>query len=295
MKPFLKIIDTHQNNAFHVLHVNERYFFPTWHFHPELEIMFVLEGTGIRFIGDSIERFQPGDLVLLGSDIPHLYRSDESFYSEDSHLRSRAIVIYFRENFAGEQFWSMPEMACIRKLLQVARKGLKFHGTEKMMLATYINTLAGRSDGIDRVIDLLTILRYMARSNETTVLSGYSASPNMQAGECERINQVYQFILDNYNSNPTLEEAARVACMSPTAFCRYFKKHTNKTYVQFLNEVRIGNATKLLIDGKMTISRVCYETGFNNFNHFSNIFKRITGFTPGQFQHQYTEQPSKVV
>src|SRR5688572_15590018 len=112
MKPYLKLIGTHQHNAFHVINVNERYFFPTWHFHPEFEIMLVLEGTGIRFIGDSIERFGPGDLVFLGSNLPHLYRSDEAFYSEDPNLRSEAIVIYFKENFPGEQFWNMSEMAC---------------------------------------------------------------------------------------------------------------------------------------------------------------------------------------
>jgi AraC-like DNA-binding protein len=135
----------------------------------------------------------------------------------------------------------------------------------------------------------------MAESSEATILSRNSSALNLHASDCDRINDVYQFILDNYTSNPTLEEVARVACMSTTAFCRYFKKHTNKTYVQFLNEVRIGNATKLLIDGRLTISQVCFETGFNNFNHFNNIFKRITNFTPGQYQHQYAEPSSKVV
>ncbi|HLA51822.1 MAG TPA: AraC family transcriptional regulator, partial [Flavitalea sp.] len=105
------------------------------------------------------------------------------------------------------------------------------------------------------------------------------------------INDVYEFVLNNCADNPTLDDVARVACMSTTAFCRYFKTHTNKTYVQFLNEVKIGNATKMLIDNKLTISRICYETGFNNFNHFTKVFRRITGYTPSQYQQQYSEFP----
>lgn len=295
MKPFLKIVDTHQNSSFQVVNVNEPCFFPAWHFHPEFEIMYVLEGTGIRFVGDSIERFQAGDLVLLGSNLPHLYRSDETFYSKDSPQMSRAIVIYFKGDFAGEHLWSIPEMAPVKKLLQSSLKGLKFDGITRMILSKYIHLLLTRGDGLDRVIDLLTILKYMAISTDVTTLSGQSSLPDMQANDGARINNVYQFILDNYSTNPSLEEVAKVACMSATAFCRYFKKHTNKTYVQFLNEVKIGNATKLLIDNKMTISQICFEAGFNNFNHFNNIFKRVTGYTPGQYQHQHVESSRKVV
>ena len=289
MKPFLKIVDTHQNAAFQVLNVSERVFFPSWHFHPELEIMLVLEGTGMRFVGDSIERFQPGDLVFFGSEIPHLYRSDEDYYNEHNSLRSRAIVIYFRENFPGDHFWNMPEMASVKKLIATARRGIKFTGSIRNILAKHIVQLGERSKGIDRILDLLTILKLMSTTEECSVLSGNGFSKNIQATDCVRINDVYEFILNKYAEDPTLEDVARVACMSTTAFCRYFKMHTNKTYVQFLNEVKIGNASKLLIDNKLTISQICFETGFNNFNHFNKLFKRITGYTPSQYQQQYVD------
>jgi AraC-like DNA-binding protein/quercetin dioxygenase-like cupin family protein len=291
MKPFLKIVDTQQNTAFQIMNVCEPYFFPSWHFHPEFEIMLVREGSGIRFVGDSIERFQPGDLVLYGSNIAHLYRSDEEFYSQESKLLSKATVVYFRENFPGENFWKLPEMGPIKKLLQVASQGIKFIGDTRTLLEKHIGQLAGRREGMDRIIDLLTILRIMATSKEFTLLSGHAFMGNIQVHDCERINAVYQYILDNYTSDPTLEDVAKIACMSTTAFCRYFKTHTNKTYVQFLNEVKIGNATKMLIDNKLSISQICFETGFNNFNHFNNLFKRITGFTPGQYQQQFIESP----
>jgi AraC-like DNA-binding protein len=271
------------------MNVCEPYFFPTWHFHPEYEIMLVQEGSGIRFAGDSIERFQPGDLVFYGSNIPHLYRSDEEYYSQDIQLLSKATVVYFKENFPGDQFWKLPEMGPIKKLLLLGRQGIKFTGETRSLLEKHILQLAGRRDGIDRMIDLFGILKIMATSKEYRLLSGHAFMENIQVSDSERINAVYQYILDNYTSDPTLEDVAKIACMSTTAFCRYFKTHTNKTYVQFLNEVKIGNATKMLIDNKLTISQICFESGFNNFNHFNNLFKRITGFTPAQYQQQYIE------
>src|SRR5690606_29616006 len=237
------------------------FFFPSWHFHPECEIMLVTAGTGIRFAGDSIERFQPGDLVFFGPGISHLYRSDEEYYLENSPLISKATVLYFKENFPGEQFWNMPEMAAIKRLLMLSRRGIKFTGITRSILEKRILKLAHREEGIEKVMDLLQIMKVMATSDEYELLSGNSFTQTLDAGDCARINSVYQFILDNYTRNPSLEEVAKIACMSTTAFCRYFKTHTNKTYVQFLNEVKIGNASKMLIDNKLTISRICFETG----------------------------------
>lgn len=291
MKPFLKIVDTSQNSAFQVMNVCEPVFFPSWHFHPEFEIMLVLEGTGMRFVGDNIERFQPGDLVFFGSEIPHLYRSDEEYYKERSQLRSKALVIYFKENFPGDLFWNMPEMAPIKKLMSSARRGIRFTGSTRDVLEKLLLELNARTRGIDKVLDLLNILKVMASGEDMIVLSGNGFSKNIQATDCTRINAVYEFILNRYAENPTLDDAAKIACMSSTAFCRYFKMHTNKTYVQFLNEVKIGNASKMLIDNKLTISQICFETGFNNFNHFNKLFKRITGYTPSQYQSQYIESP----
>src|SRR5690606_5105810 len=142
MKALLKIVDTQQNGTFQLLNVSERFFFPSWHFHPECEIMLVKEGTGIRFVGDSIERFQPGDLVLFGQGISHLYRSDEEYYQENSTLTSRATVLYFRENFPGEQFWSLPEMAPVKRLFAQARRGIKFTGRTRNELEKLILKLA---------------------------------------------------------------------------------------------------------------------------------------------------------
>ncbi len=284
MKPILKIVNTQQSEAFQIMKVNDPYFFPTWHFHPELEIMLVQEGSGIRFVGNSMERFQAGDLVLYGSNIPHLYRSDKEYYQKDTQLVSKATVVYFKENFLGDSFWQLPPIAPIKKLLALSRRGIKFQGDAKEELKRQIQLLDEQKNSIGRIIDLLSILKIMAETKEYELLLNTAFTKYVSEDECERINKVYQFIIDNYTENPTLEQVSAVANMSETAFCRYFKSHTNKTYTQFLNDIKVDNACRLLIDNRLSISQICFETGFNNFTHFNDQFKKITGITPKQYQ-----------
>ena len=284
MKPILKIVNTQQSEAFQIMKVNDPYFFPTWHFHPELEIMLVQEGSGIRFVGNSMERFQAGDLVLYGSNIPHLYRSDKEYYQKDTELVSKATVVYFKENFLGDSFWQLPPIAPIKKLLALSRRGIKFQGEAQEELKRQIQLLDEQKNSIGRIIDLLSILKVMAETKEYELLLNTAFTKYVSEDECERINKVYQFIIDNYTENPTLEQVSAVANMSETAFCRYFKSHTNKTYTQFLNDIKVDNACRLLIDNRLSISQICFETGFNNFTHFNDQFKKITGITPKQYQ-----------
>lgn len=284
MKPILKIVDTQQSEAFQLMKVQDPYFFPSWHFHPELEIMLVQEGAGIRFVGNSMERFQAGDLVLYGSNIPHLYRSDKEYYQKDSPLISKATVIYFKENFLGESFLQIPSIAPIKKLLALSRRGIKFKGKAREKLQELIPQLEGQKNSIGRIIDLLQILKIMAETKEYDLLLQTDFTKQVSENECERINKVYQFIIDHYTENPSLEEVSDIANMSATAFCRFFKSHTQKTYTQFLNDIKIDNACRLLLDKKMSISQICFETGFNNFTHFNSQFKRIIGITPKQYQ-----------
>ncbi|WP_428664326.1 AraC family transcriptional regulator [Runella sp.] len=287
MKPILKIVNTQQSEAFQIMKVNDPYFFPTWHFHPELEIMLVQEGSGIRFVGNSMERFQAGDLVLYGSNIPHLYRSDKEYYQKDTPLVSRATVVYFKENFLGESFWQLPPISPIKKLLALSKRGIKFKGEAKEELQRQVQQLDDQKNSIGRIIDLLSILKIMAETKEYELLLNNAFTKYVSEDECERINKVYQFIIDNYTENPTLERVSEVANMSATAFCRYFKSHTNKTYTQFLNDIKVDNACRLLIDNRLSISQICFETGFNNFTHFNDQFKKITGITPKQYQSSH--------
>lgn len=287
MKPFLKIIHTQASSPFRLMHVAEPHFFHSWHFHPECEIMLVLEGTGIRFAGDSMERFQPGDLVFLGSNIPHFYCSDDEYYAKEPGMVSRAIVLYFRENFLGEVFWGLDDISSLKKLFADSKRGIKFNDDIKEELKSQLLRFDEHDDDLAKVIALLSILQTMTRSEEYDMLSSSGFTHSANEWECERMNTVYKYIIDNYKDNPGLEEVSRLANMSVPAFCRYFKSRTNKTYTQFLNEIKIGNACKLLIDNRMSISQICFETGFNNFTHFNNQFRRIMSTTPTQYQQHH--------
>jgi AraC-like DNA-binding protein len=289
MKPLLKIIDTQQHEAFQLLRVDESFFFPSWHFHPEYEIMLVLEGRGIRFVGDSIERFEPGDLVFLGKDIPHFYRSDEEYYLGKSLERAKALVVYFKEDFLGDAFWNLADTAMLKKLFSDAKRGVRFQGTAKEEISEKVKELSEHSAGISKVIDLLSIFQIMSGAETYDVLSSRGFAPYPVKSECERMNQVYSYILDNYTKSPSLAEVACHANMSVVAFCKYFKSRTNKTYTRFLNEIKIGNACKLLIEDRLSISQICFKTGFNNLTHFNSQFKRSMGHTPTRYQQQHFE------
>jgi len=286
MKPLLKIINKEQQDVFQLMRVCEPHFFPALHFHPECEIMLVTKGTGIRFVGDSMERFQPGDLVFYGRDIPHFYQNDRNFYQQVSDAAAQAVVIYFKEDFLGKELWGMPNNILLKKLFTNSKRGIKFVGKAKTELEKCIRRLDDSKDSLGKLIDLLSILQLMANSKEYELLSSRGFILPVDEGECQRMNDVYQYIIHHYVRNPSLEEVSAVAHMSPSAFCRYFKLHSNKTYTQFLNEIKIGNACKLLIDNKLPISQICFEVGFNNFTHFNSQFRRIIGVTPSQYQRQ---------
>lgn len=288
MKPVLKIIHTQQNEIFQLMRVNESFFFPSWHFHPEFEIMLVLEGRGIRFVGDSIERFEAGDLVFLGKNLPHFYRSDEAYYQEKCPERSKALVIYFKEQFLGEAFWDQPDIAPLKGLFSDANRGIRFKGKARAEITRKIIQFNKHEMGIERLIDLLSIFQIMCENRDYDLLSSQGFVPcSPVQPESERIKEVYNYILDHYASNPSLLSVSRLANMSPVAFCRYFKSRTNRTYTQFLNEIKIGNACRLLIENKLSISQVSFKIGFNNLTHFNNQFKRIMGSTPSQYQQQH--------
>lgn len=284
MKPLLKIINQEQQDVFQLMRVCEPHFFPALHFHPECEIMLVTKGTGIRFVGDSMERFQPGDLVFYGRDIPHFYRNDQNTHQQASDSAAQAIVVYFREDFLGKEFFNMPNAVQLRKVFANSKRGVKFIGRTKAELSKQIRLLDSEKDSLGKLIDLLSILQIMTSSKEYELLSSRGFVLPVDEDACKRMNNVYQYIISRYMLNPSLEEVSAIAHMSPSTFCRYFKQHSNKTYTQFLNEVKIGNACKLLMDNKLPVSQICFEVGFNNFTHFNNQFKRIIGVTPTQYQ-----------
>ncbi len=283
--PSYKKVSSENNQIIETLEVKEPHFYPIWHFHPESEIMLLKKSTGTRYIGDSIENFKEGDVVLLGPNIPHLWRSSKECFVEGAPVSAKATVIYFREERLGHDFYNLPEMAQINKLLSTARRGVKFTGKRSADLEYKIDEIIYK-EGMDRVVGLLSLLNYMANQCSYEPITSLGYLPRVDVADLSRFNRISAYLMNNFAQKITLDDIAAEASLSPTAFCRYFKSRTNKTFVGFLNEIRIGNACKLLMEKKKSASEICYESGFNNLTNFNIQFRKIKGLTPLQYQSQ---------
>jgi AraC-like DNA-binding protein len=287
MKPVIRKSVNQTTGSFTVKELHDPYFDPNWHFHPEYQLFLVLEGTGTRFIGDSIQHFEAGDLVFTGPNLPHLWRSDAIYFRGNPDCQVQGIVVYFDANFLGPDFFNKPEMFGLKNLLQQSERGLEVTGYTREILTHQIKALRQLS-GFDRILVLLEILHTLARANNYNLLSSRGFTNTFKSSDTPRMQQVHDYVLTNFKNGISLETVAAVASMSPSAFCRYFKARANKTFYDFVSEIRIGHACKLLIEEKLAVTQICYECGYKTLSNFNNQFKTITGLSPLQYQKQYT-------
>lgn len=268
--------------------VTKPYFIVPWHFHPEIEIMLVTSGRGTRFVGDSIEYFEPYDLVLLGPNLAHVWKNEQEHYREGSQLAAQCIYTVFREESFGKDFFNVPEMSKIKQLLARSTGGIKFEGKTKIRVAEKIIEAFGQT-GVEQFISLVGILNELSLSEEYTFLSTIGYDQKVQASDMHRLNGVLDFLMKNFRNEIKLEQVASIASMSPTSFCRYFKSRTNKTVIQFLNEIRIGHAHKLLIETQYNMDQISAESGYKNVSNFYEQFQKITGKSPFKFRKEHSE------
>ncbi len=274
---------------FHALLVRdlrEPFFDPYWHFHPEYQLFLVLEGTGTRFVGDKVERFGPGDLVLTGPNLPHVWRSDEKYFDRESGLKTRGIVVYFRDGVLSEHILDTQEGLKIRHLLNLSSRGLSFDAQEIGDVEQRLHSLL-ESEGFTSILTLLHILDVLSRASQVSVLSrdGFSGAPGPI--NSERMERVIAYLMGHFTQELRLSDIAQIANMAPTAFCRYFRERTNKTFTQFIAELRIDYACKLLIEAERSISQVSEECGYQTLSNFNRQFKAISGLTPREYRRQY--------
>ncbi|MCF1713719.1 AraC family transcriptional regulator [Flavihumibacter sp. RY-1] len=287
MNPKLLKVVPKINHSFSVRRDVVPYFYNHWHFHPELELLLVEKGSGIQFIGDSILSFKKGDLILVGSNLPHYWRCDDAHFEAGSKLKAIALVAHFREEFWGQDFLELPENKKIKDLFLRAKRGLQITGKTKTSVSFLLKELLD-SEGSERIVLLLQVLNEIAKSKSVKLLSTQGFQPaHLEGKETEKINQIFKYSLDHFKNKITLNDVAANANISPNSFCRYFKQHTRKTYNRFLQELRVGHASKLLIENKLNITQICYESGFNNITNFYKAFKKITGKTPLSFQKAF--------
>ncbi len=275
--------------AFTVKSLVEPHFDSSWHFHPHYQLFLVEEGTGTRFIGDSIKPFGPGDLVFLGPNLPHLWRSDGPYFAKASGLQTKGIVIYFTHDFLGCSFFEQPEMAALRQLLDHARQGLEWLGPTRAHTAQTLQALLRQPIGFGRILLLLELLHHLSHATDYGLLTSPGYTNTMKPTETDRMQLVHDYVLTHFPDEISLETVADLAGMSPPAFCRYFKTRANKTFSEFVAEVRIGHACKLLVRGKQSITQISWESGFRTLSNFNRQFKDITGQTPSGYVKTYQQ------
>lgn len=259
------------------------YFDSLWHYHPEYELTYISTSYGRRFVGDHVALFQAGDLVLLGPDLPHFWRNDEEFYQPDSGLRAESIVVQFPASFDERILGVIPEAATIRQLLQRARYGLHFSPATSEQVAESISKLTEQT-GLPQLLGLVAILDQLATDTGASLLASDGYQLATGAAETERMKRVLEFILANFRDDIRIDQIASIAGMAPASFCRYFKNRTRETFIDYLNELRIGHARKLLVTADLSAGQVGLECGFNSNSHFHRLFKLHTGLTPFHYR-----------
>jgi len=287
MKPVQKS-PISENHAFEVKHLLDPHFDPNWHFHSEYQLFLVVQGTGTRFIGDHVSPFKEGDLVFTGPNLPHLWRSDHEYFNGDNKLMTEGIVIYFPENFLGKDFLQKNEMYKIKHLFQKAQRGMEIQGETASGAIDTIQSLL-RAEDFNRILKLLALLNVLSNSTEYRLLASEGYSNSLKENETDRMNRVHAYVMKNFREKISLEEVAAIANMSPSSFSRYFKIHANKTFSDFLTEIRIGYSCKLLISQKIDIAQVCYDSGFNTLSNFNRQFKAFTHYNPLEYRKKYAE------
>ncbi|WP_288883425.1 AraC family transcriptional regulator [Pedobacter panaciterrae] len=275
-----------QSKVYVVKEIYAPYFDPTFHSHPEFQLNCVLEGEGSRFVGNNITSFKAMDMVLIGPHLPHVWRNENKYFEKDSTLSTRVIVVYFHKDFFGEALRLKDEMGQIDRLFQKSERGLEIIGKTKVVVSKMMRELL-ELDGMDGVIQLLKILNVLAKSNDYHfVTHNYLISSNTEA-ETTRMNKVYGHVMRNFKHTISAEEVASLINMTRTSFSRYFRARVNKSFSDFLKEIRIESACKLLKEGKMNIDQIGYECGFQTLSNFNKQFKKVIGKQPNQYRNEY--------
>ena len=282
MKPLIEKLPLRENTSFVAnTHTTPNFEVP-WHQHVEYELILFIKGGGHSYIGNYVGEFSVDDIFFLGSNLPHTFQKD------NPDLITSAIVIHFKEDFWGNSFLSLPECKQIKQLLKTSVKGFHIQGESKVRMGKLIKKLVD-VNGFERILLLCECLQIMSAKQEFKMLSTQEVG-DFNHKHKERIDKIFQFTIANFQETIRIEEVAGCVQMSIPAFCSYFKKSTKKTYIDFLNEIRVGFICKQLIDTSKSIESICYESGFNTIANFNKQFKSVKQMTPSKYRKQFANR-----
>lgn len=290
MKPHFHKVPVTLQSSFNIRHDVKPDFGNLWHYHPELELHYVIKGEGVRFIGDNISNFSPDEMILVGENLPHTWRCKEEYFQNNPNLHVEAMVMHFLPDCLGKHLINLPEAYLLPKLFEKAKSGMVITGTTKDQLAALMKSALDASN-LDRILILLSILKLLAETDEyAAVVNGKNTFYQSNESETLRINKIYNYTLTNYKNDITLQEIASLSNLSVTSFCRYFKLMTKKTYYDFLIEIRVSHACRFLIENKLPTEMICFDCGFNNVSNFYRHFKKVSGMTPLDYKRKYLNE-----
>lgn len=253
-----------------------------WHFHPEVQISLAIRSQGYRIVGDNISPLTNGDCVLVGSDMPHVWHQDAATKRSDA---VQAIVLRFREDFLGSEWLARPEAELVRRLLVRARRGFEIKGKTRVTVTALLQRLI-QVEGLPRVILLLEILDVLSRSTELKSLASASFRPVLEATDQERMGRIMRFIQDHLVEEIARDDLARVASLSPGAFSRYFRSRMGKTLPEYVNELRIGQACRMLGESDAAVTDIAFDCGFKNLANFNRWFLKLTSLVPRDYRRR---------
>jgi YesN/AraC family two-component response regulator len=251
-----------------------------WHYHPEIELVYVNGGSGKRQVGSHISYYTSGSLILIGSNLPHCGFTDEKTGN------TKETVIQMKPDFLGNDFFGIAEMKNINHLFNRAKAGLVFIGETKKRIGSKLELIENQLP-FERLLTLLSILKELEEATEFKVLNAEGFSIDLQMQDNDKINTIFNYVKDHFQEQITLEEVADLVSMTVPSLCRYFKKITKKTFTKFVNEYRLVHASKLLAEKPISITEICFESGFNNFSYFNKTFQEFTGKTASQYRKEH--------
>ncbi|NOY38227.1 MAG: helix-turn-helix transcriptional regulator [Chlorobi bacterium] len=255
---------------------------PKIHSHKNYELNFIVSGAGRRIVGNNISSFESGDLVLLGPEVPHCWEILES----DKNTPPSCITIHFYENIIRSDFFNIPELEEVEELLKQANKGIFFKRHEINEIKKRLVRLV-RLEGLESYIELLNVFNVLLKIQDVEYLSDIQVYSNNFARDLKQINRVYEYVFMNIGEGIQLKEAAGLVNMAPGSFCRYFKKKTGITFMEYVKKVRIGLAAKMLVETDKSVTQICYESGYNNLANFNHYFKNIMKKTPSEYRKMF--------
>ena len=256
------------------------HFYDHLHQHPEIQLTLIKESHGTLIAGDYVGHFHAGDVFIIGSNQAHVFRNDIKFFRKKS--KAVSVTIFFDDTTLGEAFWKTDELRSLQQFLKNNTGGFRCSGTKRKLLAEKILSIVPAA-GIERLIIFLEILKILSTKKEMVSLSKPLLQRNIKSYDGKRLNKIIEFTFEEFHRTITLHEVSALANLTPEAFCKYFKTRTRKTYISFLNEIRINHACRLLTEDK-SIAAICYDCGFTNLSNFNRIFKKFKNISPGEWR-----------